>query len=229
MSEKLELGGTVNQKMTIKVGDGILAKGTPVKVSGNNEVRKCNAVGDKVFGFIYVPNSIDGGEATICTRFKRIATCTTGAAYAAGDFVNVDAAAKIIKATASAATGSVTIVDYSIIDGTDKVTINGVDVVAGGTDFAAATSNAVTAVNLAAAINLKVPGVKAIATAGVVNLQASASGSTGNSIGLTTNADVGEMTVSAGGTLTGGGDFWPLGMALEASGGVDQSKLVGWF
>jgi hypothetical protein len=228
MSEKLELGGTVNQKMTIKVGDGILAKGTPVKVSGNNEVRKCNAVGDKVFGFIYVPNHVDGGEATICTRFKRIATCTTGAAYAAGDFVNVDAAAKIIKAAASVATGSVTIVDYSILDNGDKITLNGVDVIS-GTDFTPATSNANTATLLAAAINLKVPGVKAIATAGVVNIQAVSSGSTGNSIVLTTNADVGEMTVSAGGTLTGGGDFWPLGMALEASGGVDQSKLVGWF
>lgn len=227
--EKLELAGTVNQAMTVKAGEGVLAKGTFVKISGNNEVRKCNAVGDKVFGFVYVPNSADGEEATIVTRFRRIATITTGGVFAAGDFVNVDAAAKVIKQGGStAASATITVVDYSIIDAGDKVTINGVDVVAGGTDFTAATSNTVTAANIATAINGKVPGVRAIAAAGVVTVYATDGGSGGNAITLTTNADVGEMTVS-GATFSGGVDFFPMGMALEASSGADQSKVVGFY
>lgn len=228
MSEKLELAGVVNQKMSVRTGDGILAYGTRVKVSADNEVRACNALGDKVFGFVYVPNKVAGGEATICTSFKRISTETSGAAYAAGDLLGVNALNKVIKAAGSAATGTVTIVDYSIIDNTDKITLKGIDLTA-SVDFTAATSNTVTATNLVNAINSKVPGVSASSLAGVVTITATDQGSYGNSIGLTTNADVGEMTVSAGGTLTGGADAWPFGMALEAAGGADQQKVIGWF
>lgn len=93
--------------------------------------------------------------------------------------------------------GIATIVDYTLIDAGETVTIT-VDTVqtvltAGGTDWTAATSNAATATSLASAID-GVSGVSATATAAIVTVIADA----GSDITeLVTSGTAGELIVSA--------------------------------
>ena len=225
---KQTLEGVINLGMTVKEADGILVQGDKVKISADMEVEKVDTTHDKVFGLVCVANKVAEGKATITTRGKRVDDQTTGAAYSAGDFLDVDATGRMIRATAAQATGTITISDYTAIDSVDTVTVNGVTLTAGGTDWTAATSNTATATSLAAAINLKVPGVKAVSSAGVVTVYSDLPGQSGNAITLATSMTaVTEGTVS-GATLTGGRDFYPTAVALEASTTADETKSVLW-
>lgn len=224
---KEELHGIITLAVAVKEADGLLEKGEKVKITANNEVGSISAVGDLVFGYVLVANKEAGGKATIVTRGKKYCQETTGAAYPVGSLLGVNAAGKAIKAAASRASGDITIVDYSLFDGAETFTVNGV-VLTHTTDFAVATSNAVTALNLANAINAKVGGVKATVAAGVVTVSALDPGLAGNAITLATTATAEEATVS-GAVLTGGSEFLPYAIALEAATGADESKYVLWF
>lgn len=225
---KQELSGIITLGMTVKEADGILDKDTKVKISDDMEVEEVDTAQDHVFGLILVANREAGGKATITTRGKRVSDETTGAAYSAGEFLSVDATGRVMRAASARATGTVTISDYSAVEAGDTVTVNGVALTAGGTDWTAATSNQATALSLAQAINARVPGVKATANSGVVTIEALTPGVAGNSITLATSMEVAEGAVS-GAALTGGREFFPSGQALEESTAADQTKSVLWF
>lgn len=227
--EKNELGGTVNLGITVKTADATLSKNDKVKISASNEIEVLDTAQDTVLGWVVVPNAETDGKATIAVRGKRVTTETTGAAYSAGEFVNFNSASKVIRAAGTRASGTVTISDYSAVDSGDTVTVNGVVLTAGGTDWTAATSNQATALSLATAINNLVPGVKASATSGVVTISALDMGVAGNSITLATSMTVTVEGTVSGSTLSGGKEFFPVGLALEASTGADESKDILWF
>lgn len=108
---------------------------------------------------------------------------------------------------ATAATGTVTIVDYTLLAG-KTVTTNSVTKTEGA-NWTAATSNAATATSLASALDA-IAGVSAAAVGNVVTITADAFGILGNAIGLSTNAAAGAATVS-GAALSGGLDpYIPL-------------------
>jgi hypothetical protein len=100
------------------------------------------------------------------------------------------------------ASGTITIVDYTMLAG--KTFTVGSDTLTEGADFNAATSNTVTATNLAAAIDA-LAGVGATSALGVVTITNDTPGTAGNSKALSTNAAAGGATVSAA-TLSGGVD-----------------------
>ena len=131
-----------------------------------------------------------------------------------------------VKFTPGRASGTITIVDYSAFDGAETFSVNGV-VLTHTTDFAVATSNAVTALNLANAINAKVPGVKATVAAGVITVTALDAGLAGNAITLVTTATAEEATVS-GATLTGGSENRPYAIAVEPAAGAAENRFVVW-
>lgn len=228
MNFKEELHGIITLALAVKEADGLLEKGQKVKLTDDFEVGEITALNDTVFGYVLVANKVAGGKATIVTRGKKYCQETTGAAYPVGALLGVNAAGKAITANGSGvASGSITIVDYSVFDGAETFTVNSV-VLTHTTDFAVATSNAVTALNLANAINAKVPGVKATVAGAVVTVTALNAGVAGNSIGLATNATAEEATVS-GANLSGGAEYLPFAMAIEASTGADESRQVLWF
>lgn len=229
MSQKEVLHGVVTLALSGKVADGIFAKDQKVKISDDNEVEKVDTNQDPVFGYVLVPNTEAGGLMTIVTRGKRVSDEVSGAVYAAGDFLGVSSAGKMLKATSARASGTVTIDDYSAIDSGDTVTVNGVELTAGGTDWTAATSNAATALSLAQAINAKVAGVKASAAAAVVTVEALTPGQAGNAITLATSMTTTTEGHVSGAALTGGREFFPVGIALEEATDVDQTKSVLWF
>lgn len=113
-----------------------------------------------------------------------------------------------------------TIVDYSLIDAIDTVTVtmNGTATVktAGGTDWTAATSNAATATSLATAVNA-ISGVNATAVGADVYITSAAATCT---LTLATSMTAGEGTATSGtdGTLTLGGTV-AAGTPLAASSG----------
>lgn len=222
--------GIITLAMTVKEADGILEKGDKVKISDDNEVEAVDTAQDHVFGYVYTANDAAGEKAVIVTKGKRVSDETTGAAYSAGEELSVDATGRVIRATQANASGTITLVDYSALSGTETVTVNGVALTAGGTDWTAATSNAATALSLATAINNKVAGVKASAAPGsaVVTVQALTPGQAGNSITLATDMVSGEGTVS-GATLSGGREAVALGIALEESTAAAQTKSVLWY
>ena len=226
--EKEVLEGIVNLGLTVKTADGVLAAGANVKMSDDNEVEAVDANYDASVGYVLRPNKEASGKCTLVTRGKRVADVTTGAAYSYGALLMFDSAGKAVKAKAVRASGTVTITDYTAVDAGETVTVNGVALTAGGTDWTAATSNAATALSLAAAINNKVAGVKASAAAGVVTVAALDAGQVGNDVALATSMEAAEGEVS-GSTLSGGKDFFPFGMALEESTAADQTKSVLWF
>lgn len=88
---KEELHGIVTVTFKAKVGDGILAKGRPVRITGDYEVGAISAAADFVVGYVLVPNKEDGGDVTIATRGRRVSTEEAAAAIAAGVFVNFNA------------------------------------------------------------------------------------------------------------------------------------------
>ena len=139
----------------------------------------------------------------------------------------LNSASKFVRASASHASGTITINDNTW-DGTETITVNGVTLTV-TTDFSLGGNVNATALAIATAINNKVPGVKATAAAAVITVTALDSGAVGNTIDLATNdASNADISVS-GALLTGGKDFLPVAMALEASTGADQSKSVLWF
>lgn len=220
---KEELGGTVNLGLTVKTADGVLTVGDSVKMSADNEVEAVDANYDSAVGYVKVANTEASGKCTVATRGKAVKDFTTGEAYAVGSQLSLNSAGKTVVAQPANASASITVVNYSSMS-TDTITVNGI-VLTAGTDFSAATSNNVTALNLATAINNKVPGVKASAVAAVVTLQALTPGVVGNALTLAdTMADA--VALLSGATFTGGRDFFPMGMALEASTGADQTKSV---
>lgn len=103
--------------------------------------------------------------------------------------------------TAVAATGTLTVVDYTQLTG-DTVTI-GSTVLTEGVDWTAGTSNAATATSLASAIDA-LPAVSAAAVGAIVTVTAASAGAAGNSIALI-SSDLVNLTRSAA-TLTGGSD-----------------------
>lgn len=227
--QKEELHGVITLGMNVKSTDGVLTKGAKVKISGDMEVQEIDTAQDYVFGYLLIPNREAGGACTVVTRLKRVNDETSGAAFSAGDFLNFDADGKAIKAAAAAASGTITISDYSAVDAGDTVTVNGIVLTAGGTDWTAATSNAVTAQSLRDAINDKVPGVLATANSGVVTVTAVSPGVAGNSIALATSMTVNTEGTVSGSTLTGGAEFLPFGIALETAADADETVSVGWF
>ena len=226
MSNKEDLNGVITLGIAVKEADGLLEKAEKVKITANNEVGKITAAGDMVFGYVLVANTVAGGKATIVTRGKKVCQETTGAAYPVGSLVGVDANAKTIKASAGRASGTITVVDFTW-GGAETITINGV-VLTVGTDFTAATSNAATALSIANAINAKVPGVKATVAAAIVTVTALDAGLAGNSITTATDDDGGDVTVEQA-NLSGGTEYLPYGIALEASTGGDETHDVLWF
>lgn len=223
---KEELHGIITLALTVKEADGILLKGAKVKLTGNNEVGKISATGDTVFGYVLVANKVAGGDATIVTRGKKFCQETTGAAYPVGSLLGVNNLGKAIKATPSNASGTITVLDFTWA-GTETITINGV-VLTVGTDFTAATSINATALSIANAINAKVPGVKATVNAAVVTVTAINPGLAGNSI-TTATSDVGDDVTVDQANLTGGSEFLPFAIAIEASTGADESRYALWF
>jgi len=126
------------------------------------------------------------------------------------------------------ATGTVTIVDYTLLAG-KTVTTNAVTKTEGA-DWTAAVSNPATATSLAAALDA-IAGVSAVAVGAVVTITADAFGILGNAIGLSTNAAAGAATVS-GAALAGGLDpYIPLltntGAALVSVFGYCTENLAG--
>jgi hypothetical protein len=101
----------------------------------------------------------------------------------------------------TAATGTVTIVDFSSIAGA-TITVGGTGLVE-GVDWTAATDNATTAGSLATAID-GLGTVGATATGAVVTITADTAGTAGNSITLATSHPV--NAAISGATLTGGTD-----------------------
>lgn len=91
---KEELGGVLTLGIAVKTADGILAKGTKVKITADNEVGLLTAATDFVTGYVLVPNDVAGGKATIVTRFKRMSTELSAGAYTVGDYLNPNAAGK---------------------------------------------------------------------------------------------------------------------------------------
>lgn len=219
-----ELKGVVTLGMAGKVADGVLAKDIAVKLTGNMEVGKITAAQDKVFGWLYVGNHVAGETVTVVTRGKKVSQETSGAAFALGSFLVIDQNGKFVKAAPTRASGTITVADNTW-DGAETITVNGV-VLTVTTDFANGASAAASALNISNAINAKVPGVKATASAAVVTVSALDAGDAGNAITLATS-DATEFTVS-GATLTGGVDFWPTAIALEAATAGDQTKTVLW-
>lgn len=222
--EKEVLQGVVTLAMNVKTADGILDAGAYVKISGENEVEECDANHDNVFGYVLVPNKETSGKCTVVTRGKRVLDMTTGAAYVVGSFLNFTSASKAIAAAAARATATFTVVSHSNWENDETVTVNG-KVLTAGTDFTVGTSVAASALSLASAINNLVPGVKASAAAGVVTIECLDAGVAGNAFTLATTAIADEGTVS-GALFTGGREFWPMGMALEAASAGDQTKSV---
>lgn len=220
------LDGMVTLALAVKEADGVLAKNDKVKISADLEVEEVDADYDEVFGYVLLANKEAGGKATIVTKGQRVTTETTGAAYSVGSLLALNSAGKTILAKGVRATGTITVVDYSSM-ATSTITVNGV-VLTNGTTFTAATSNDATAKLIADAINARVPGVRAYATAAVVTVEALDAGAAGNAVTLATNMASGVATVS-GATLSGGKEFRPIGQALEAASGADQTKQVLWF
>lgn len=116
----------------------------------------------------------------------------------------------------------VTIVDYSLIDAIDTVTltVNGSASVktAGGTDWTAATSNAATAISLATALSA-ITGVSATASGSSVYITPA---STVCTLTLATSMAAGEGTVTSGtdGTVTLGGTIASGTPLAPSSGGT---------
>lgn len=102
---------------------------------------------------------------------------------------------------AVAASKTATVVDYTGLAG--KTFTVGGTVLTEGVEWVAATSNEVTATNLAAAIHA-LTNVNAAAVGAVVTITAATAGAAGNSITIATNGGA-DLTV-AGGLLTGGAD-----------------------
>lgn len=224
--EKEVLHGVVTLGMTVKTADARLLKGDKVKISDDMEIEKVDAAQDPVFGYLLVPNPATDGMATVVTRGKRVTNEVSGEAYSAGDFLNTSSLGKMLKATGARATGLITVVDQTW-GGTETVTVNGV-VLTVGTEFTASGSPTATAASLTDAINARVPGVIATHVAGVITVEALDVGPQGNAVTLATTDDGADVTVS-GATLTGGRNCFPMGIALEAATGADESKKVLWF
>lgn len=104
-------------------------------------------------------------------------------------------------ATAVAATGTYTVVDYTLLTGA-TATVAGT-VLTEGVDWTASVSNASTATSLASAIDA-LATVGAAAVGAVITVTATTAGVAGNSIGTLTS-DAVNLTVGAA-TLTGGAD-----------------------
>ncbi len=100
------------------------------------------------------------------------------------------------------ATGTVTVVDYTLLTG-KTVTVRST-VLTEGVEWVAAIDNDTTAASLELAIEA-VTGIDSSATNAVITVTASVGGAAGNAYALATNAAVGELTVS-GAFLTGGID-----------------------
>lgn len=100
-----------------------------------------------------------------------------------------------------AATGTVTVVDYTLLAGA-TLTVAGTALVE-GVDWTAAVSNNATATSLASAINA-LALVNAAAIGAVITITAATPGSAGNSLALVTT-DAVNLTIS-GATLSGGAD-----------------------
>jgi hypothetical protein len=99
------------------------------------------------------------------------------------------------------ATGTITITDYTQLTG--KTFTVGGNTYTEGIHFSAITSNDVTATNLAAVLTLDLD-FNAVEVGAIITITAAASGSAGNSIGMSSNA-TGGVTLS-GATLAGGYD-----------------------
>jgi hypothetical protein len=126
-----------------------------------------------------------------------------------------------VESTATAATGTVTIVDYSLLGGA-VITVAGTALTE-GVEWTASVSNNDTATSLASAINALVP-VNAASAAAVVTVTAVALGVAGNSITLVTddavNAPVSGATLSGG--TAGNADLSVItaGMIVKNSAGT---------
>ncbi len=224
---KEELNAAISVAFAVQDSDATnLEKGNFVKLTADLEVGSISGSNDDAIGYVLVPNKETGGDATIFTRGKYLASETTGAAYALGAKVCLNSAGKVIGASGVRATGTITVVDYSAM-ATSTITVNGV-VLTNGTTFTAATDNDVTAKLIADAINVRVPGVRAYATAAVVTVEALDLGAAANLFTLATNMAAGTALVS-GATLSGGKELNAAGIALEASTAADQTKQVLWY
>lgn len=125
-----------------------------------------------------------------------------------GAAITVEAAAIGVAGNAytlatNAAVGGLTISGATLTGGQDAGTFTvGSDTITEGSEFNAATSNAQTATNIAAAIDA-LTGVNAAAVGTRVTIYADAAGTSGNSKALLTNGSASAVTLS-GATLLGG-------------------------
>lgn len=106
----------------------------------------------------------------------------------------------LMSVAAIAATGTITIVDFSELSG-KTVTVDG-QVLTEGAEFTAAVSNDSTATSLASAIN-GLENVNASAAANIITIVAAAAGTAGNALTVATNGASTGIVLS-GATLAGG-------------------------
>lgn len=137
--------------------------------------------------------AIDGGTQG-ASAVSAVVTVTAGTSGAAGNAIALSST-DVVNLTLSGAT---------LTGGQDNLTIN-VDgnALVQGTDFTAETSNAVTATNIAAAIDA-LSGINAVADGVIVTIADDARGTAGNARTLTTSSTA-AATVS-GATFSGGVD-----------------------
>jgi hypothetical protein len=144
------------------------------------------------FALVEIPKELDKAE-TDTTLITGQLQAVSGAGPWVLDIQNAG--------TAVAATGTYTVVDYTLLAG-DTVVVNGTTLTE-GVEWTAAVSNNATATSLASAISALVP-VNAAAVGPVVTVTAATAGLVGNAI-TTTTSDAVNLTVS-GATLSGGLD-----------------------
>ena len=111
-----------------------------------------------------------------------------------------------IDTTNSLASGTITVNDGDLDDGTDAITI-GTTTLTEGTQFLEdATSATNTATNITTAINANLTTVTATSSGAVITLKAVTGGTGGNTIVLAETDNATDNFTLSGGTLSGGGD-----------------------
>lgn len=157
-----------------------------------------SGVGDRATGTITVVDWQEFAAVAATGTYTVDDYASLPAAAATGTFTVTDYASL----NAASATGTVEVLQYANLAG-ETVTI-GATVLTEGVEWTASVDNTTTAVSLAAAIDA-LADVTATNVLGVITVTAAAAGAAGNSIGMATNSDPADLTVS-GATLTGGDD-----------------------
>jgi len=200
---KEELTAGISLSMTVTETDGILEKGQAVVVNGDYQVTTSlvSAGGEHTFhfGYVIVPNKEAGGKATIFFKARSVQKLTAFESFNPGQLLAFkDSSSEISRASMEYATGQITVID-NIWDGGESITIGGVTMT-NGIEFITGPTNDETARNIANAINLRCPDVKATVSGPVINIRALDIGQ--DNISLSTTDTGNDITLS-GPAITG--------------------------